>query len=408
MRLEAISGSSTSTSISTTAPTTSPLTSTFLISGNNHFNDHNNNINNNNSKQWVRARRQTDPFSRTAIPEIVHPARRSVDSSPRAATTDDYHLGRKVPRTPSLSKTSTISTDGLSNPALGGFTPRKINALKNQASPARNNPSLIPTLTPTRSFPSSLPTLKVSPTTTITRDEPDNDDDDNDNVPPLSPSAHAAANSYFNLQSTLSGAEREPRSPQQKRGPASRSSYGIETSSGPPPALSTQRTLSQDRLWRSNTSPDPPNSSQSPEPQPNGAVHPPFSIDAVLKSESEKTSTADQQQQLSTPPEQDQARPETEEKDEVAAMDSRFGRNSYGGNDRDRTIRGADYMNNTETSSRDSSNEEGVSKNEDLFLNIAKSTSDRRESGRSERRRVSVDPLSIYALQPTGQQQMLR
>ena len=42
----------------------------------------------------------------------------------------------------------------------------------------------------------------------------------------------------------------ESRSPVLKRAPASHSSYGIATSCGPPPSFSTQRTLSQDRLWK--------------------------------------------------------------------------------------------------------------------------------------------------------------
>ena len=40
------------------------------------------------------------------------------------------------------------------------------------------------------------------------------------------------------------------RSPVLKRAPASHSSYGIATFCGPPPSFSTQRTLSQDRLWK--------------------------------------------------------------------------------------------------------------------------------------------------------------
>lgn len=47
------------------------------------------------------------------------------------------------------------------------------------------------------------------------------------------------------------------RSPTHRRAPASHSSYGIETSCGPPPSFSTQRTLSQDRLWKP-TSPERP------------------------------------------------------------------------------------------------------------------------------------------------------
>jgi hypothetical protein len=63
------------------------------------------------------------------------------------------------------------------------------------------------------------------------------------------PSPHdlSPAASYFALRSNPSGSEL--RSPHYKRPPASRSSHGIETSTGPPPALSTQRTCSIE-TWR--------------------------------------------------------------------------------------------------------------------------------------------------------------
>jgi hypothetical protein len=54
--------------------------------------------------------------------------------------------------------------------------------------------------------------------------------------------------SYFTTQTAASGTE--ARSPANKRPPASRSSHGIETSTGPPPALSTQRTLTTDGAWK--------------------------------------------------------------------------------------------------------------------------------------------------------------
>ena len=54
--------------------------------------------------------------------------------------------------------------------------------------------------------------------------------------------------SYFLPQLGASGIE--ARSPANKRAPASRSSHGIETSNGPPPALSTQRSYSTEDAWR--------------------------------------------------------------------------------------------------------------------------------------------------------------
>lgn len=60
---------------------------------------------------------------------------------------------------------------------------------------------------------------------------------------PLSPTG-----SYFAPQASASGLE--ARSPFNKRPPASRSSHGIETLSGPPPALITQRSYQGDSAWR--------------------------------------------------------------------------------------------------------------------------------------------------------------
>ena len=60
---------------------------------------------------------------------------------------------------------------------------------------------------------------------------------------------------YFAPQPGASGLE--PRSPLNRRPPASRSSHGIETISGPPPALSTQRSYQGDSAWRYTQPVDP-------------------------------------------------------------------------------------------------------------------------------------------------------
>ncbi|KAI9703632.1 MAG: hypothetical protein M1836_007402 [Candelina mexicana] len=62
----------------------------------------------------------------------------------------------------------------------------------------------------------------------------------------------AATNSYFAPQPESSNLE--ARSPVLKRAPASRSSHGIETSSGPPPALSTQRSYTTEASRNSHAS----------------------------------------------------------------------------------------------------------------------------------------------------------
>lgn len=48
----------------------------------------------------------------------------------------------------------------------------------------------------------------------------------------------------------------DPKSPSSRRQPASRSSHGIETSTGPPPALITQRSYTTDSAWKQHNSLD--------------------------------------------------------------------------------------------------------------------------------------------------------
>ncbi|KAL8956380.1 MAG: hypothetical protein Q9193_006094 [Seirophora villosa] len=95
--------------------------------------------------------------------------------------------------------------------------------------------------------------------------------------PTSSPSAFPATTkppstarpSYFSLHSVSSGIE--ARSPATKRAPASRSSHGIATTNGPPPALITQRSYHAEP-WRTSFPNDPPNpavdpSQHSPAPE---------------------------------------------------------------------------------------------------------------------------------------------
>lgn len=72
--------------------------------------------------------------------------------------------------------------------------------------------------------------------------------------------------SYFSAQPGASSGT-EPRSPSYRRPPASRSSHGIETHSGPPPALSTQRSYNADPPWRNTHSSDSPTTTPQPLPQ---------------------------------------------------------------------------------------------------------------------------------------------
>ena len=198
--------------------------------------------------------------------------------------------------------------------------------------------------------------------------------------------------SYFAQQPGASGVE--PRSPLTRRPPASRSSHGIETSSGPPPALSTQRSYNTDSPWRitpsTKTKIARPNLSQRPSTS--------ASIDSIVK----------------------QAHPSTNEDSDYSPSVARVGRSkslthdgigtamagrynstrSEDEEDQNSTIR----MNGTTWNADRRSMEEGLqdkpsSSNEDLFLNLARAESvvdDASEtSTRRERRRSHIGTSSF-------------
>ena len=82
------------------------------------------------------------------------------------------------------------------------------------------------------------------------------------------PSSHANG-SYFALPVTTEGSD--PLSPSsRRRAPASRSSHGIETASGPPPALSTQRSYNAESSWRSVQEVDRPHLNPANARRPSG------------------------------------------------------------------------------------------------------------------------------------------
>ncbi|KAI4093548.1 MAG: hypothetical protein LQ344_002774 [Seirophora lacunosa] len=87
--------------------------------------------------------------------------------------------------------------------------------------------------------------------------------------PATTKSPSTARPSYFSLHSVSLGIE--ARSPATKRAPASRSSHGIATTNGPPPALITQRSYHAEP-WRTSFPNDPPKpavdpSQHSPAPE---------------------------------------------------------------------------------------------------------------------------------------------
>ncbi|QSS64609.1 LPXTG-motif cell wall anchor domain protein, partial [Histoplasma capsulatum] len=176
----------------------------------------------------------------------------------------------------------------------------------------------------------------------------------------------------------------EPKSPHQKRSPASRSSCGIETSTGPPPALSTQRSLSYDKS-RPNTKVSTATSLHRPrsfgstarsktKPQP---PRPASSIDEVLNPDSSTTATGKLRQRSSLPI--GTSTTATGEKAKMPLSGTRLSGGFLGSNSRERKYAMAGNGN-TDTSSKESLVEDGKSKNEDIFLNIARANSLRRSS----------------------------
>ena len=198
-------------------------------------------------------------------------------------------------------------------------------------------------------------------------------------APPLTPGG-----SYFAQQPGASGAE--PRSPLTRRPPASRSSHGIETSSGPPPALSTQRSYNADSPWRitpsSKTKIARPSLSQRPSTS--------ASIDSIVKQAHQST----YEDSDSSPSKARVARSKSLTHDGIGtAMAGRYSSTrSEDEEDQNTTIR----IYGTKSNANRKSTEEGLqdkpsSSNEDLFLNLARAESvvdDASEtSTRRERRR---------------------
>ena len=206
-------------------------------------------------------------------------------------------------------------------------------------------------------------------------------------APPLTPGG-----SYFAQQPGASGAE--PRSPLTRRPPASRSSHGIETSSGPPPALSTQRSYNADSPWRitpsSKTKIARPSLSQRPSTS--------ASIDSIVKQAHQST----YEDSDSSPSVARVARSKSLTHDGIGtAMAGRYSSTrSEDEEDQNTTIR----MYGTKSNANRNSTEEGLqdkpsSSNEDLFLNLARAESvvdDASEtSTRRERRRSHIGTSSF-------------
>ncbi|KAL9040442.1 MAG: hypothetical protein Q9214_004484, partial [Letrouitia sp. 1 TL-2023] len=193
--------------------------------------------------------------------------------------------------------------------------------------------------------------------------------------------------SYFSNQPTSSG--KEARSPLSRRAPASRSSHGIATAEGPPPALITQHSYHGEQ-WRS-----PPKS---------GQLHPPL----VIHQQSQTTSTDSLTQTTRSKSQRDSEASSTQVKANdsltraggmTAALSSTDSHPELEEEDDTlRTLSGiprtkstiADSQSKPITSSREE--DHSISSHEDLFLNLARADSEvagpAEPARRSERRRV--------------------
>ncbi|KAJ9608424.1 hypothetical protein H2200_007412 [Cladophialophora chaetospira] len=128
--------------------------------------------------------------------------------------------------------------------------------------PLRKKPKLSSNATETTSLPTAAPSpgmrrlVGISKTTSVPSfNSPSlhaNPDNDKDRRPSSSSGISPSSANPPLLRRTNSNTLQ--RSASQRRPPASHSSYGIETTLGPPPSYSTQRTLSQDRVRLDRTS----------------------------------------------------------------------------------------------------------------------------------------------------------
>lgn len=172
--------------------------------------------------------------------------------------------------------------------------------------------------------------------------------------------------SYFAPQPGALGSE--PRSSQKRRPPASRSSNGIETFSGPPPALSTRRSYNAESPWRSSAPSDP------------RAIHSPTvhsaSIDSIVRQThhiandhiKSKTLEGGRSAELGK---------SLIVKRGTTPMDVRHEVQSGSEEDRDSTLRlnGREARNERHTR-KGSGQQQSQSSHEDLFLNLAKADSE--------------------------------
>ena len=170
--------------------------------------------------------------------------------------------------------------------------------------------------------------------------------------------------SYFSPQPGASG--NEARSPPNKRPPASRSSHGIATSSGPPPALSTRRSYNAELRLR--------NLPSNPRATPPPLVHS-ASIDSIVR-QTHHTANDPNETRASEGGHSKQRRKSSIEEGATVRMNGRYEVHSGSEEDRDSTLRiNGNKNKNGMHSRKESSHRKSQSSQEDLFLNLARAGS---------------------------------
>lgn len=217
---------------------------------------------------------------------------------------------------------------------------------------------------------------------------------------PSTPLYSPSTSTHFNQQP--GGLGIEPRSPPSRRQPASRSSHGIQTSTGPPPALSTQHSYTTDSAWKQ---PATLEGSRHSKYRP----HTQKSIDSIINSE--RSNTDDKDSALASKATSSIRRRPEIVGDNTSTMAGFERRHRVHNEDQDSKPRDFDSVassypslpaNEKRSGSATIKNadEQTKTSQEDLFLILARSNSladnAKDDTLKGERRRVSLDSCRSY------------
>ena len=231
--------------------------------------------------------------------------------------------------------------------------------------------------------------------------------------PPARPQFNRALStpvgSYFAPQPGSSGLE--ARSPATRRAPASRSSHGIETSSGPPPALSTQRSYSTDAAKKSQP-PTDVTSAREDQVRPGLVAHKNYCTKVNGKPTSRPHTSAGSTLEIAEQKATTSGRSRTSTWSNGTAMATSVDRymEEFSDGARDRTLRALEGSREARYARTEYNDDDAIvgldeqASNEDLFLNLARATSTldapALSTSRSERRSVSASNLTSTTLYP--------